>query len=90
MPDVGRILRGVNRDGVDVDSFLDISPVVSDNQEIGAEWKYGPIEASAAYFWSTSKLGQLLAMLKSVACGEGQGFFLSRPLDSDAFDDLLG
>jgi EAL domain-containing protein (putative c-di-GMP-specific phosphodiesterase class I) len=31
-----------------------------------------------------------LAMLKSVACGEGQGFFLSRPLDSDAFDDLLG
>ncbi len=62
VPDVGRILRGVNRDGVDVDSFLDISPVVSDNQEIGAEWKYGPIEASAAYFWSTSKLGQLLVL----------------------------
>lgn len=62
VPDVGRILRGVNRNGVDVDSFLDISPVVSDNQEIGAEWKRGPIEATAAYFWSTSKLGQLLVL----------------------------
>lgn len=62
VPDVGRILRAVNRNGVDVDSFLDISPVVSDNQELGAEWKKGPIEASAAYFWSTSKLGQLLVL----------------------------
>lgn len=62
VPDVGRILRGVNRDGVDVDSFLDISPVISDNQEIGAEWKHGPFEATAAYFWSKSKLGQLLVL----------------------------
>ncbi len=67
VPDVGRILRGVNRDGVDVDSFLDISPVVSDNQEIGAEWKHGPIEASAAYFWSKSKLGQLLVLNPATA-----------------------
>ena len=67
VPDVGRILRGVNRDGVDVDSFLDINPVVSDNQEIGAEWKRGPIEATAAYFWSTSKLGQLLVLNPATA-----------------------
>ena len=31
-----------------------------------------------------------LAMLKAVACDEGQGYFLSRPLDSDAFNRLLG
>lgn len=67
VPDVGRILRGVNRDGVDVDSFLDISPVISDNQEIGAEWKHGPFEATAAYFWSTSKLGQLLVLNPATA-----------------------
>lgn len=30
-----------------------------------------------------------LAMLKSVACEEGQGYFLSRPLDIDAFNGLL-
>ncbi|NWD81097.1 EAL domain-containing protein [Pseudomonas reactans] len=31
-----------------------------------------------------------LALLKSVACEEGQGYFLSRPLDVDGFNDLLG
>lgn len=67
VPDVGRILRAVNRDGVDVDDFLDISPVISDNQEIGAEWKYGPVEASAAYFWSKSKFGQLLVLNPATA-----------------------
>ena len=30
-----------------------------------------------------------LAMLKSVACEEGQGYFLSRPLDFDGFNGLL-
>ncbi len=30
-----------------------------------------------------------LAVLKSVACEEGQGYFLSRPLDIDAFNGLL-
>lgn len=30
-----------------------------------------------------------LAMLKSVACEEGQGYFLSRPLDFDGFNVLL-
>ncbi|MEB0123769.1 EAL domain-containing protein [Pseudomonas sp. CCI1.2] len=30
-----------------------------------------------------------LDLLKAVCCDEGQGYFLSRPLDSDAFDSLL-
>ncbi len=30
-----------------------------------------------------------LALLKAVACEEGQGYFLSRPLDIDAFNGLL-
>ncbi|OPA88434.1 diguanylate cyclase [Pseudomonas fluorescens] len=30
-----------------------------------------------------------LAMLKAVACDEGQGYFLSRPMDVDAFNGLL-
>ena len=30
-----------------------------------------------------------LALLKAVACEEGQGYFLSRPLDIDAFNNLL-
>lgn len=58
--DVGRILRGINTDGVDVDSFLSLEPVVSNNRELGVEWKRGWLTASASYWWSSSKLGSLL------------------------------
>lgn len=60
VPDVGRITRAVNRAGVDIDTFLDISPIVSNNREIGIEIKQGPADASATYFWSSSDNGQLL------------------------------
>ena len=42
VPDVGRITRAINRPGVDIDSFLDISPIGSNNREIGVEVKRGP------------------------------------------------
>lgn len=60
VPDVGRISRAVNRPGVDIDTFLDISPIVSNNREVGVEIKRGPLDASATYFWSSSDKGQLL------------------------------
>lgn len=60
IPDVGRILRGINSDGVDVDNFLDLKPVVSNNRELGVEWRRGALAASATYWWSDSKLGSLL------------------------------
>lgn len=60
VPDVGRILRSINLDNVQVDTYLSIEPIVSNNREIGGEWKRGPFDASVAYFWSSSKLGQLL------------------------------
>ncbi len=58
--DVGRILRAINVDGVDVDNFLSLEPVVSNNREIGLEWKRDWLTASASYWWSSSKLGSLL------------------------------
>ncbi|MEM6325636.1 MAG: TonB-dependent receptor [Bacteroidota bacterium] len=36
MPDVGRVLRGVNVPGVTIDNLLAISPVLTDNYEAGA------------------------------------------------------
>jgi iron complex outermembrane receptor protein len=39
---------------------VNIAPIVSNNREIGAELKRGPFDASLSYFWSSSKLGQLL------------------------------
>ncbi len=62
VPDVGRVLRAINVPNVDVDSFLDISPIVSNNVELGVETKAGPVNASATYFWSTSTKGQLLVL----------------------------
>lgn len=59
-PDVGRITRAIKTVGVDLDNYLDISPIVSNNREIGVEVKRGPLDASATYFWSSSDHGQLL------------------------------
>ena len=64
--DVGRITRAIAIDNVDIDTFLDISPVVSNNREIGVEVKRGPLDFSAAYFWSTSTRGQLLVLVGDV------------------------
>lgn len=60
VPDVGRITRSLGQAGVDIDNFLDIEPIVSNNREIGVEVKRGPLDASATYFWSSSDKGQLL------------------------------
>lgn len=60
VPDVGRITRAIGTRGVDLDNFLDISPIISNNREIGAEVKRGPVDASVTYFWSSSTRGQLL------------------------------
>ncbi|HEY4547649.1 MAG TPA: TonB-dependent receptor [Pedomonas sp.] len=65
MADVGRITRAISEDGKDVDN-IDISPVVSNNREIGVEIKKGPLDASVSYFWSTSKKGQQLVFVGGV------------------------
>ncbi|MCW1429595.1 TonB-dependent receptor [Novosphingobium sp. JCM 18896] len=60
VPDIGRITRAINTTGIDIDNYLDIEPIVSNNREIGVEVKRGPLDASATYFWSSSDKGQLL------------------------------
>jgi iron complex outermembrane receptor protein len=64
--DVGRITRAIRNPDVDLDSFLDIAPVIADNREVGIEVKRGPIEASATYYWSDSDRGQLLVLVGDV------------------------
>lgn len=63
VPDVGRIARAINRDGVDLDDYLDLTPIVSNNREVGFELKRGPLDASASYFWSSSDQGSLLVLV---------------------------
>lgn len=58
--DVGRVLRAINRDGQRVDNLVDLSPVVTDNREIGLEYDDGRFSGDIAYYTSESKLGSVL------------------------------
>ncbi|MDJ0921495.1 MAG: TonB-dependent receptor [Henriciella sp.] len=60
MPDVGRVLRAVSTPGQDVDTLLDIEPIIADNTELGMSVSHGGFSANASYFWSSSDLGQRL------------------------------
>lgn len=60
MPDVGRVLRGINQPTAGVASFLDLQPVVSDNQELGIEYASKDVVINASYFASASDLGSRL------------------------------
>ncbi|MFP4541922.1 MAG: TonB-dependent receptor [Opitutales bacterium] len=60
MPDVGRVLRGVNQTGQGVDEFLDLQPIVTDNYELGLRWGSDRLRGSASAFWSTSDFGSRL------------------------------
>ncbi|KAA0011443.1 TonB-dependent receptor [Billgrantia pellis] len=58
MPDVGRVLRGVEDPGQDVDTLVDLSPIVTDNREVGARFDWGDYGLELSYFESDSDLGQ--------------------------------
>lgn len=60
MPDVGRVLRGINIPNQSVESFLDLKPVLTRNAEVGLEFKSSALDAQVAYFRSNSDLGQRL------------------------------
>ncbi|MFZ3008345.1 MAG: TonB-dependent receptor [Phenylobacterium sp.] len=62
MPDVGRVLRAINTPGRDIDTYLDVNPVVSDNIELGVEFTRGLVNGSLAWFTSSSDKGALLVL----------------------------
>lgn len=61
MPDVGRVLRGINQPDLSVESFLNLQPVLSDNNEIGIEYLGEQFSFAASYFESDSDLGARLS-----------------------------
>jgi len=60
MPDVGRVLRGISTPDLSVSSFLDLQPVLADNEEIGVEFNNNAWRASISYYRSESDLGARL------------------------------
>lgn len=58
--DIGRVLRGISQPNIRINDFLDLTPVISNNRELGIEVAQGPLTASATYYWSSSEAGQVL------------------------------
>ncbi|WP_039918165.1 TonB-dependent receptor [Cellvibrio mixtus] len=60
MPDVGRVLRGINQPNQRVETFLDLKPVLTESNEFGVEFKTGDITAQLSYYDSSSNFGERL------------------------------
>lgn len=60
LPDVGLVLRGVNRPNQSVSNLFDLVPVVTRNNEIGVNWQGKAGSIGASYYDSRSKLGTVL------------------------------
>jgi len=60
MPDVGRVLRGINVPGQSVESFLDLTPVITENIEVGMKFDDGSWLLDASVYQSDSDLGSRL------------------------------
>jgi len=57
MPDVGRVLRGVKTTDQDVDTLIDLSPIMTDNYEVGLRVNRHPYDLELSYYESNSDLG---------------------------------
>ncbi|WP_111412347.1 TonB-dependent receptor [Billgrantia lactosivorans] len=60
LPDVGRVLRGVDEPG-DVDTLFELEPIVTDNREIGTRLQWDRLSAELSYYESDSELGERLS-----------------------------
>ncbi|WP_293778721.1 TonB-dependent receptor [uncultured Oxalicibacterium sp.] len=66
MPDVGRVLRGIDTPGQSVSSLNTLSPVLTKSKEFGARYKKGPWDMEASVFESTSPLGTRVESVNGV------------------------
>lgn len=57
MPDIGRVLRGVNTTGQNVDDLIDLAPIVTDNYEGGVRVNKERFDFEISYYESNSDLG---------------------------------
>ncbi|GHB15252.1 TonB-dependent receptor [Modicisalibacter luteus] len=90
MPDVGRVLRGISTPGQDVDTLLQLQPIVTDNREIGARFDWSRYGLELSYYESDSDFGERLTEENGVWVGsrektEIQGYEITgeaRPSDA--------
>ncbi|MCP4326007.1 MAG: TonB-dependent receptor [Alteromonadales bacterium] len=60
MPDVGRVLRGISTPGQDVGNFIDLTPIITENMELGLRYSEDDVSLDFSYYLSHSDLGARL------------------------------
>jgi len=63
VPDVGRVLRGIDSPGVKLDDYSGLQPIVTKNSEVGIRLQQSQFDFEASYYKSTSKLGSRVELL---------------------------
>lgn len=60
MPDVGRVLRGINQPNQSVDSFLELTPILTESSEFGVAYSGDSVTMQFSYYTSGSDFGERL------------------------------
>jgi iron complex outermembrane receptor protein len=63
VPDVGRVLRGIDTPGIKLNDYSGLQPIVTKNSEVGFRVQQAPFDFEASYYKSTSKLGSRVELV---------------------------
>ena len=63
VPDVGRVLRGIDTPGVKLSDYNSLQPIITKNSEVGFRVQQAPFDFETSYYKSTSKLGSRVELL---------------------------
>ncbi|WP_244613009.1 TonB-dependent receptor [Modicisalibacter radicis] len=66
IPDVGRVLRGIDTPGSSVDDIENLRPIVTDNIETGVRYDNGRLSGELSYYISSSDFGSRLTTRNGV------------------------
>ncbi|ODT90758.1 MAG: TonB-dependent receptor [Rhodanobacter sp. SCN 67-45] len=69
VPDVGLVLRGVNKDNQAVDDLIALEPIVTDNREVGLTWAGALGSFTASAYDSRSELGSQVRVDNTTGIG---------------------
>lgn len=69
LPDVGLVLRAVNRPGQSVEKLVALEPVLTDNREVGVTWAGGRASFTASAYDSRSELGSQVRVDSTTGIG---------------------
>lgn len=62
MPDIGRVLRGLDEPGLDVENLLELEPIITRSREVGLRLNFERVDMELSYYESFSNLGERLSV----------------------------